>query len=35
MRQAVLLVNNFVNSTVRDLLTGFKRWRAHDGRYFS
>jgi len=35
MRQAVLLMNDFVNSAIRDLLAGFERWRAHDGPYSS
>ena len=35
MRQAMLLMNNFVNSAISDLLTGFERWPAHDGRYSS
>lgn len=33
MRQAVLLMNDFVDSADRDLLAGFESWHAHTGRY--
>ncbi|GEM_PF-5458816 len=35
MRQPMLLVDDFVNSAIRDLLASLESWRAHNGRYSS
>ena len=35
MRQPMLLVDDFVNSAIRDLLAGLEGWRPHNGRYSS
>jgi hypothetical protein len=35
MRQPMLMMDDFVNSAVRDLLAGLESWCAHNGRYSS